>query len=834
MVSRQSVVARLTFALVAGGIVISCGLSAIELWRNEADLQSQITGRVAVSVRNLQSVLRGVLVAGSDRDTQNVLGYFLSGSSIRAVRVEVPGRDKVNAGPWPEKTQDTQLWPLAEEGMTTGQEVDLNRLTIVRAPFNHRTLGTVNLELLIDGPKVRQDQRSAVLKDVSILWLFLAVMTLIGLMLARQWFIGPLSEVVKLASIGIGPEPFFRLSNQMQGEFSQLCQAIGGMLKRLENATRELAARERAMADLYQMAPAAMLSVDTAGKVLEANQRAAESLGRHQPAMLIGKDVLAIIRSEDRAQLRQCINRLDLDAQARCVVRVDVNNKTSELAVDCVAVRDTEGKLSRVRLSLQDVTDANAMRRDLEDKGRLLNLVLDHMSEAIVLVDGQGNVAAVNQRLAALLGTRTDVLMGQPYDAHTFWEPMGALDSERTIARLRQIEADRARPAQERVEARGGVFVFEGIPVLESADKPVGRLWVVHETTAQEQNDRLLEHQSAQLDALSRLGQQLVDVRQVDDVLTRSSDLLHEIFGVEAVGLALRNHQTGGRSIQMLHRGTGPYLLESSRGVVDAVERHLMPAVLASEKLMAWPDLPASAPFAKAFGQAGLTSIAGAPLRGAGQTRGILWIARRGGEKLERHHSHWLETLAPMIAATLEVAQLREHLATLDLTDRVTDLPNRRHFDLMVRRLVNRPGYAWSVLAIDVDRFRQLNDRIGHEAADAVLERLARAIQRVVRPSTFVARLGGNTFALLVPESTVEQTKGLAKRVTAVITEQVVTLPDGKNWKLTARAGIAGSPDDSHLGQGVIDQALARLEAAREAAPGPLTTRSKSASKQAG
>ena len=137
--------------------------------------------------------------------------------------------------------------------------------------------------------------------------------------------------------------------------------------------------------------------------------------------------------------------------------------------------------------------------------------------------------------------------------------------------------------------------------VHEGAGKPVGRLWVVRETTAQEQNRLLLEQQSSQLQAMSQLSQQIADVRSVDELLTRASDLMHEILGVEAVGLALRSSESGtsantgsalGRSKQMLHRGTGPYLLEANRGVIAAIEQHLMPQTLTAEQAVLWQELP--------------------------------------------------------------------------------------------------------------------------------------------------------------------------------------------------------------------------------------------------
>ena len=188
---------------------------------------------------------------------------------------------------------------------------------------------------------------------------------------------------------------------------------------------------------------------------------------------------------------------------------------------------------------------------------------------------------------------------------------------------------------------------------------------MVEEVTPQEQSQRLISQQNQQLEVLKNVGTALCDLDNVEELMQRTAEQLFGTLGLEVVGLAIRRDRSGQRSQQLIHRGTMPYLLEPHRRLVDAIERELMPEVLQGGDVAFWPDLQGSGDWAGQALNAGLTSLAAAPMRGSADSQGIVWIARRGGERLERHHIYMLETLAPLIAARLQIAQLGERMNQL-------------------------------------------------------------------------------------------------------------------------------------------------------------------------
>jgi diguanylate cyclase (GGDEF)-like protein len=311
------------------------------------------------------------------------------------------------------------------------------------------------------------------------------------------------------------------------------------------------------------------------------------------------------------------------------------------------------------------------------------------------------------------------------------------------------------------------------------------------------------------------MGQQLGDIAGSDDLLCRAAAYTYDAFGAEAVGVAIRYDHDSRRSRQLLHRGTGGYLLQVNRDLLEAVEQHLMPRTLASQDVVFWPDLPASQAWTKSFLQAGLTSVASAPLRGSGDIQGIIWVARRNGERLERQHIHLLEALAPLLAARVEFAQLRDRFRQLELTDPTTDLPNRRQLDECLTRLQNRPGYPWALVLLKLDHFGELNQAIDHLAADRLLRQVAGALQGAVRKSCLVARLDGPVFAITCTGSSAVQAPAIAERLRQCVRALTVTGPDGQVLTLSASLGVAASPDDGQYASDILAAAAARVEIAK-------------------
>ena len=137
-----------------------------------------------------------------------------------------------------------------------------------------------------------------------------------------------------------------------------------------------------------------------------------------------------------------------------------------------------------------------------------------------------------------------------------------------------------------------------------------------------------------------------------------------------------------------------------------------------------------------------------------------------------------------------------QHLAA---EDDLTGLPNRRaFFDALEREVsaTSRHGHPACVGIIDIDRFRQINDGHGHDAGDLVLKAITVIMQATLRCEDMIARIGGEEFALLLPDTLIGDAGIAMERLLQAVRETPIALPDDVALSLTVSAGIAPLGDD--------------------------------------
>jgi diguanylate cyclase (GGDEF)-like protein len=225
--------------------------------------------------------------------------------------------------------------------------------------------------------------------------------------------------------------------------------------------------------------------------------------------------------------------------------------------------------------------------------------------------------------------------------------------------------------------------------------------------------------------------------------------------------------------------------------------------------------------YAEEHANGALHEALGVPLVTRGGRIGWLGIfSRDPGVRFGDDDLRGLEELAERIAPAIENARrFREARKLADL-DALTGLHNRRYFHETLAREVDRAQRyrrLLSVVMVDVDSFKEINDRIGHLAADVVLAEIADRIRQVVRSADVPCRVGGDELAVIVPEVEVGQARQLVGRIQRAVSSQ----PIARAGRVRVSAGVADlQPNDTPTS--LFERADESLYAAKHAGKGGL------------
>lgn len=213
-------------------------------------------------------------------------------------------------------------------------------------------------------------------------------------------------------------------------------------------------------------------------------------------------------------------------------------------------------------------------------------------------------------------------------------------------------------------------------------------------------------------------------------------------------------------------------------------------------------------------------SVALIPLERQGRLMGSLNFGSADSGRYTRSHgTDFLAHLGVIASFALENGVNRARLLRSGITDVLTGWHNRRYLQTRLREELaraRRDGSPLTLLLIDIDHFKRVNDTHGHMAGDQVLTEVAQRIESRIRASDVAARYGGEEFVLLLPDTDAGPARTLAERLRAAVAERPVSLADGTGLDLTISAGlatVAPTREDDDL-KTLADSLLARADVA--------------------
>ncbi len=423
-----------------------------------------------------------------------------------------------------------------------------------------------------------------------------------------------------------------------------------------------------------------------------------------------------------------------------------------------------------VRYSLERHRTARELDRARQVSTRL-TAILEATPDYVALADPEGRIQWVNGRGKELVGRPDDDLTGEPFDR---FQPDWARETVREEAIPRAVET--------------GVWRDETALLTRDGDEiPVSQILLAHRG---EDDD---------VEYLSTIMRDVSDARQREEDLRRSEERLQRVLETMVEGLCITDAQG---TISFANEGAEEILevpaeeLVGRKATDEALSRgrwrrHAPDgSSREEEELAVYRALSTGQPvhgvehvLKRPDREAKIVSVNAAPLRGpSGETEGVVLSLR--DVTRQRRFEDELERKA--------------------LFDRLTGLPNRTlFFDRLEQASARaaRDGKRFAILFIDLDRFKAVNDSLGHAAGDRVLKRVAERIQGCFREEDTVARIGGDEFTVLLEGF--ESQEGLQ----VVVDRLVESLEPphrihGEEFRIPASVGVVlgdGEEDPDHL-----------------------------------
>lgn len=400
--------------------------------------------------------------------------------------------------------------------------------------------------------------------------------------------------------------------------------------------------------------------------------------------------------------------------------------------------------------------------------------VLDLLIDAVCVVDPQGHFLFVSGACERIFGYRPEEMLGRPMIELVYHE-----DRARTLAVVDELVAGQYQPHFEnRYVRKDGRLVHIMWSARWSPDHQV-RVAVARDVTARKRAESMRA-------ALYAISEATHDTEDLASLFPRIHQIISELLVAPSFLVALYDEVSGAVSF--------PYDVDAGAGfrAAGAADRDaLILQIIGRAQVEAHSARWAGAGLREA-------DCIGVPLQSDGRVIGALVLRNRptdptySGEDVEL-----LQFVSTQVAAAIQRKQMAARLQHMALHDGLTRLPNRALFYDRLRTALTRArrdDARLAVLYLDVDTFKEVNDRFGHGVGDDLLRAIAARLLACVRESDTVARVGGDEFMVLLNSvERPEQARMVAEKIRQSMAEPVRV--GARSLQVSASIGLAHYPE---------------------------------------
>lgn len=193
-------------------------------------------------------------------------------------------------------------------------------------------------------------------------------------------------------------------------------------------------------------------------------------------------------------------------------------------------------------------------------------------------------------------------------------------------------------------------------------------------------------------------------------------------------------------------------------------------------------------------------SLYGRPLITQNRFVGAVVLGSLRTNAFSEYHRNFLETLLNQVAMVVDNSMMHQNIRDLARNDGLTGLLNHRAFMEKLSeeyKRIDRESRPFSILLMDIDKFKNVNDTYGHPVGDLAIKAVAKVLKDTVRATDFVARYGGEEFTVGMVDTGTKGAEQMAERLRKIMEKTVVARIGAKDLMITLSIGVASIPDDT-------------------------------------
>lgn len=412
------------------------------------------------------------------------------------------------------------------------------------------------------------------------------------------------------------------------------------------------------------------------------------------------------------------------------------------------------------------------------------DLVIETTGDGILVLDNENRILDINAAAHHLLFTDNTAVIGRNLHEELQSNP-------RVFAALTSISQGRVEI--ELKAPQNKILDVNVTPLSDQNNQANGRILVLRDITELKRIQNEEREQRLLATSLSDIASALNGIRDKNEVLDRILVEVNRVVPHDSSSIALLDEDdvvTFVRSRGYEKTGLDRVLKRLKLNVKDI---YTFKEMKTSHLPFVCNDTKNDAKWIPIKNSEWIRSYMGAPILLADKVIGFINLDGCKPNYFSPKSAIWLQAFANHAALAIENARMFERLQQLAITDGLTGLFNSRHFEeLATREIVRAARYKkeLSLLIMDIDHFKLVNDRFGHHAGDQTLQHISKIGIAALRKIDIIARVGGEEFAILLPETGLDRAVTVAERLREKVAASVLEVAEGM-VNITCSLGVA-------------------------------------------